>query len=1553
MGAGSDWKPALVLLVTLVAIVGFSLAAVPGQGLAMRPGSMGTTPAGPVESTTATGPIAALANSASGLSVSSPTVMGQYTVVSQSSVPSGESPLPSVVTATVALKPNGDLRGFVNELNNPNSPEYRRFLTVDAVGASFGSTSYAAAVNYFESYGLTVQLSPGLLTLSLSGTSAQMGAAFHTTLTAFATEYQSQGVWNPLYGNESAVAGSTTYGAGFYANTGPLSLPSSLTGVVAGVSGLSGEIAQPALSAPLGIGPGVNLSALIVASNVSHATFAAPALSAPSDQQSLDTIQSLSGANYTWLSGPSSFNCYYSFECGNAQTLYPSTMHALAGAENLWSGATTLNGKPDLGQGITIALIEVGCLDTGTIQNFSNEVWTNSSQPGLPLSDRYSQIAVNTGHGQVPNTNLDNCVSNGKFAGWTVETALDVEYASTMAPLAHIDIVGVPNPGYLSDFDEAYGLIAQDLSLVSTGGTCPSGALLSPTYEGGQIGLYLVDGSSEGACSVTITSNSYGEAEAYLAMDGSPMYLTVEDTELELLNAVGVTNFFASGDDAGADTMAANQAGSPAVSPGSTSVGGGQTTAESTGQVYPATSVGVCPANTPYYVGGGWCAWYIEPGISDNASNCRWSGAGLGICFPVAYVASATGLDSFTYWSYGGGMGGTRQGMVGGAFGQSITESQPWWENGLDTYSTGAAIDPVVSFEAAFNMTVYSQMNGGWLENYGGTSFAAPTVAGEWALVEQQANTAFGTPAMGDINPILFAAHNAYEAGVSSFAVDPYVDMSNMGWGFDLDTAPINSWNWLYYNLTIEVPYDPVLPWWFNTLFNPAGPGWNYLQGLGAPQVAVLVQELLGSNGLPGHSLANPAFQVEMVTSAGTLVPLPNTLLAGMTYKLEVVDLNGRTGVYNVAAYSGQSSEGAYGGGTVTTLQTGPNGQFSYAPTTGTPPGGKDATTYGYFLVTSVAGSNWSFAPFAVAQPAATGSLNLCVVNPQDVCETGTAEVTTFTIVPTGFYNVWPQAFVTLNGVPVAAAVVTEVAVNVAPFAQEDPTMPLSSFAPGAVLGNFITGASGDTDFWSDGFTAELDGYLPTQVVALTASYGGLTSNTVTVFIEPQCGSYDTSNLQLIPDGSAVVGTLTFSSMKDVDFINVSIGSAPGQYQNITYPPAFYDSKAGVWMSGVDSGQIAVNLSTAGITGPIQVSNVAYGTNDVSFQQCFFGSCFGLISVQNPIVWSDPITFLPATVSLTSDGKVTGTDTITWTGTACAGATGTLSLVSAAGTSVLATGISGTYALDTTTLLDGYYSVVFTESASGAVTSVHSVLFYANNVEAQLEAQLAMDAATISSLDAKVASVQASLNAANASVASLQEEVASLKGQVSTLNGELNVAQATILSLTAENNANASEVAKLQQNVTADLNEIASLQAQLQTLQNELNAKKDYVAPAWYTSFGSGGVILIVCAAAALVGLGAHFGGRRAGRKSQTPRPLDHTRSDPEPSPPTNTRTMTTEGKPAASHAEVFHKALAVAAVLRNDGKPEAARKFEEAVEILTRLSGVNPEAEDWNPMYQ
>ncbi len=1444
----------VAILVVVIAVVGFALAniasnhaAVAAPGAASAQGSAPEAAAAAAAAAAASsGPLTQVQGSSSNLDPNGLTSLGSVSVVPEPQAYKSTA----LMTVTVTLTPSSSLQTLDNELNDVGSPMYRHYLSAEALGSAYGNSEYAPTVAYFESYGLGVQASPTSLTMTLSGTVAEMSAAFHTTLSAFATQYQSKGVWNPSFGAESGVAGTTETGATFYANIGTVELPQGIASAINGIAGLDGMTATPTVALPQGLYPGISPAGVTPGQNSSLPPTLCEFGVYGYCPQSLDGNQSIQDSNFLWTNfSADGLTCEYYNLCGQYQILFPSTMPDLSGADNLWSGASTIDSEPDTGQGITIAVIEVGCAIPSDLSEFSEMVYGNANQ----LPDRVTQIALNTSGGYaatgIPNTNINNCVLEGEYAGWTGETELDIEYASTMAPGAHIDVFAIPYPGYFSDFDQAYASIAQYLSLGSTGGVCPSMGTLNAAN------MYVVEGTLAGACRVTITSNSYGEGEEYEYFYGTPIYITAQDQELELLNSVGVTNFFASGD-AGGTYETVNDF-SPAESPGATSVGGAQITAEGNGSEFPITS------NSFTY-----CDGYIE---------YLYNGTGYEpYCYgeiSQAYWATAEGIGSTAYWSYSEGLGGTYTGVTGGGFGQSFVESQPWWQNALDTYSTGEKIDPVIAGAAAFNMTIY--VDGEWLLFYGGTSFATPITAGEWALVEEQANVAFGTPEMGDINPLLYAAHNAYEAG--AIAANPYTPM---GTGEGLFSAPVNSYTWYYYNLSIEVPSAPVQPLWFPSLGNPAGSGWNYLQGLGIPNVQLVDNDLFGTTGLAGHSLADPAFSLFEVTPSG-LVPFTDpTLVAGTSYTFEVLDSSGTPGVYDVTAYSGQSNAGAYGGGTLSTMMTGSNGQFTYIPTTGTPPGGDAATTYGYFLVSSVVGPSpqWSFVDYAVAAPTPAGTLTLCVVDPYGNCDTGDAETTMFTTTTVGDYNIFAQSDVWLNDLPVSGAVVTQVAV----YSQEgliDPTLPPASYAPGATIGTSISDARGEATFWPAALgLAETNGSLYTQVYTLTATYDGLVSNTVTVFVEPQSGSFYTHDLAVNSAGTAIVGNLSFAGMKYATYVNISVGGGPGQYDNYTCPlpggapqpvntiplpgcAPFYDTEFGadVWESGVDNGLLPVNLDITGLTGPVVVSELAGGVNDVSFgySEYFDGLYYNYTeySIQNPIVWQDPTVFIPATLMQSAAGAgVTGIDTISWSGTPYLNAkgvevaSGTLTLVSGAGSTVLATGISGSYALNTAQLADGYYSVVFTETAPGAATTTQSVVLYADN-------EIAALTASVSALNAQLSGLEANWAAANASVAS------ELSADAATIQG----LQAELTQLQSTNSADTAQIGTLQSQLSAD-------QAQISQLQQELAQQKPTTSAAaapWYAVFGgAGGVALLgMVALAALVG-GFALGRRRGVRGS-------------------------------------------------------------------------------------
>ena len=1130
---------ALVVVVALVMVV--SVLAFIGPS-SLTAATRGVSPAITAPATVVSGPLKSVA-SASKLNPSGTTSMGQIDVSAVSSSYRSSAP----ITVTVNLAPTNSLANFVNEVGNPASPEYRHFLTASEVGEQFGVSpvNYRTVSNYFESYGLTVTPSSTLLELTVSGSVADMASAFHTQFQAFQESYLSNGAWLPRFGDQSGTPGSTTYGPVFYSNVAGASLPQSVDALVSGVAGLDGLYAVPNVILPNGLSPSTTPRA------GSSAGFSATT--------NISNIQAISGANFTWADLTPTFYCEYENLCGNYQFLFPSTMHVLEGAEGLWDGADAVGGAPDQGQGITIALVEVGCVFPSDIAAFSQMVWGNTHE----LTSRVTQIALSGPTAIVPNNNLNNCTLNGEFWGWTGESNLDLEYAATMAPLAHIDVIGVPSADF-SAFDSSYLTIAQYLA---TGRTCDLAGS----------GAVIVDGPATHACSVSIDSNSYGTSEQTQYFFGAPMYISVEDQDLAVLNAVGVTNLAASGD--GGSFGAAASASIPAVSPYMTSVGGGQLTAYGPGEQE-------FPSGTTF------CFGYLSTINGTNyCSNFNMT------------VASAEGVASFTYWSYGYGETGTFQGEAGGGFGASVSEPQPWWQNALDTYSTGSQISPVVSNTANFNMTFY--LEGYWYIFYGGTSFACPITAGELALAEEQADLVLGAPQLGNVNPALFAAHNGYEAGVPVASENPYVPMTNIGVGATY--APENYYAGYLWNLSINEPSDPILPSWFNTLSNPAGPGWNLLQGLGMPVAWVLSNELMGGRTGPA-GLLNPPF-VALESSMGGLTSF-ESLTGGTAYTFDIqTTMGGTGGSYIVQAYSGGSNTGTYGGGTVKTIHAS-TGTFKYTPKYSTPLFPTGAPEYGYFVVTNAHDhSQVAFQEFAVLPAPSKGTLSLCVTDPYGSCDTGSAEVTMFTTVQTGYYNLYGSSTVELNGLPVANALVYQ-QVLYSQFQLADPTMPPSSYAPGAVIGHTLTDARGNGLFWTAPLgLAEVNGALATQIYVLWASYGGLESNAVVVFVEPQSGSYFT-DLHL--KGSTVHGTVEFADMKWINWLNISVGSGAGQYENESFP------------AGTSNGEVSVSLA-APPSGPVVVALVGEGQNNVGYEECYteFGItyCFGETAVQSPMYW--------------------------------------------------------------------------------------------------------------------------------------------------------------------------------------------------------------------------------------------------------------------------------------------------------------------------------------------
>lgn len=124
------------------------------------------------------------------------------------------------LSVTLPLRNQAALASLLKGLNDPSDARYGQYLTPAQFGAQFGRTQgeYNALIAYLQSKGLTVtQTFPSRTYLSLSGTTAQVNAAFGIALKQF----------------------QAPDGRIFHAPDTNLKVPSSIAGYIAAVTGLN------------------------------------------------------------------------------------------------------------------------------------------------------------------------------------------------------------------------------------------------------------------------------------------------------------------------------------------------------------------------------------------------------------------------------------------------------------------------------------------------------------------------------------------------------------------------------------------------------------------------------------------------------------------------------------------------------------------------------------------------------------------------------------------------------------------------------------------------------------------------------------------------------------------------------------------------------------------------------------------------------------------------------------------------------------------------------------------------------------------------------------------------------------------------------------------------------------------------------------------------------------------------------------------------------------------------------------------------------------------
>ena len=307
---------------------------------------------------------------------------------------------PVRLTAVLQLRDLAAAQSLATAVSDPKSSQYRQYVTPASWRSSFAPTSdeITAVTSWLSSQGFTVGAVPANgRYVSFTGTAKQAETAFGTTLSGF-----------------------TKNGSSVIANSTPVTVPSALAGVVAGIGGLDTSIkstpdhttgAETTSTKPL-----LNSHALSTP-NVTAPTTVLP----PPDQVFRNA-------------GPCS--AYWGAHTANnfPDPLKDPLSYALCGYKPAQvRGAYGLDQTQAVGvdgRGVTVAIVDAYA---SPYILSDAQTYANNNDPSHPL--RSYQFSQNLPAGY---TDIDDCGASG----WYGEETLDVEAVHSMAPGANILYVG-------------------------------------------------------------------------------------------------------------------------------------------------------------------------------------------------------------------------------------------------------------------------------------------------------------------------------------------------------------------------------------------------------------------------------------------------------------------------------------------------------------------------------------------------------------------------------------------------------------------------------------------------------------------------------------------------------------------------------------------------------------------------------------------------------------------------------------------------------------------------------------------------------------------------------------------------------------------------------------------------------------------------------------------------------------------------------------------------------------------------------------------------------
>ncbi len=327
----------------------------------------------------------------------------------------------------VALQPRdaSGLATLLSDLYNPSSPSYQHWLAPGQFDARYAPTAAArdAVSSFLRAAGLAVQSSSSPFLVRATGTSAQVSAAFHTTLSTY----------------------KDPRGISYFANSTPVEMPANVAGNTIGVIGLTNTVRERD-----GVVNVSNTARPKITPKKQTGGLTTCDTSYPTRQQLFETYVFGGALPYGYGGGPG---------CAG---LTPSQTNSIYGAPDA--------GPRAKGAGGTIAVFELSAYQASDIATWAATFYGQNYTPPLV------NITVDGGPLNPVCPAGDECPAQYNYYSGDIEVDADIEQELSISPdISKLLVYNAPNDETgQTELDEYTAIANQDRasSVSSSWGVC-------------------------------------------------------------------------------------------------------------------------------------------------------------------------------------------------------------------------------------------------------------------------------------------------------------------------------------------------------------------------------------------------------------------------------------------------------------------------------------------------------------------------------------------------------------------------------------------------------------------------------------------------------------------------------------------------------------------------------------------------------------------------------------------------------------------------------------------------------------------------------------------------------------------------------------------------------------------------------------------------------------------------------------------------------------------------------------------------------------------------